>query len=190
MILDFNKSKDEAWRDIKHEIHRGALDKKHPFRFIVLSTGDSGEIQSRWVVLRKVDESLHCYIYTDKRTQKIDALKSNEKAHVLMYHDKKKIQIRCHGRVRIHHQNELSRHHWNTVQGVAKRAYTPVVAPGTPIGNPEQAHEWNPEFEDRHFAVIEFIPEEIDVLQLNRLEHLRLLATKDGEKWSKQWVAP
>jgi len=190
MILDFNKSKDDAWRDIKHEIHRGALDKKHPFRFIVLSTGDSGEIQSRWVVLRKVDDNLHCYIYTDKRTQKIDALKNNYKAHVLMYHDKKKIQIRCQGKVCIHHQNELSRNHWNNVQGIAKRAYTPGVAPGTLIGSPEQAHEWNMDLEDQYFSVLEFIPEEMDVLQLNKSEHLRMKATKTEGGWIKEWVAP
>lgn len=190
MILDFNKSKEEAWRDIKHEIHRGALDKKHPFRFLVLSTyGDNG-IESRWVVLRKVSDLLNMYVYTDTRTQKIKDLKSQEKAHVLFYHEKKGLQIRCKGKVELHLQNERSEEHWNRVQGLAQRAYTPIIAPGRPIENPEQAHEWNPEMGSQHFAVIEFIPAEFDVLQLNRSEHLRMKITKDKGTWGMQWVAP
>jgi general stress protein 26 len=190
MILDFNKSKEEAWRDIKHEIHRGALDKKHPFRFLVLSTfGDNG-IESRWVVMREVSELLHMYIYSDARTQKVKDLKSCEQAHVLFFHEKKGLQIRCKGKVELNHQNNLSKEHWKRVQGLAQRAYTPEKAPGSLLESPDQAHKWNMDFGDQYFSVLEFIPEEFDVLQLNRLEHLRLKIEKKGKDWIRQWVAP
>lgn len=190
MILDFDKSKDEAWRDIKHEIHRGALDKKHPFRFLVLSTSSENGPESRWVVLRKVSDQLNMYVYTDSRTQKVQDLKSHRWAHVLLYHEKKALQIRCKGKVELHFQNEISEAHWNRVQGLAKRAYTPTIAPGRHIQSPEKAHDWKPEMGSQHFAVIEFIPEEFDVLQLNRSEHLRLKITKDKGVWAMSWVAP
>ena len=190
MLLDFDKTLEEAWKDIRHEIHRGALDSKHPYRFITLSTMGKDQIRSRWVVLRKVDDDLKLYIYSDYRTKKIRDIEERSMAQVLLYHDKKKLQIRMQGNAKVHHQNDLAKTHWKNVQGIGKRAYTPLIAPGNPIDRPEEAHKWPDNYSDKHFALVTFEPLELDVLQLNRMEHLRARFRKKGKEWTKTWVSP
>lgn len=190
MLLDFNKSLDEAWKDIRHEIHRGALDSKHPYRFITLTTLGKDQIHSRWVVLRQVDDDLKLYIYSDYRTDKIRDIEERSLTQILLYHDKKKLQIRMQGDATVHHQNELARSHWKNVQGIGKRAYTPLIAPGSPIEAPEDAHQWPENYTDEHFSVVTFEPIELDILQLNRMEHLRARFRKSENEWNKSWIAP
>jgi len=190
MLLDFDQSKEDAWQAVKHELHRGALDKKHPFRFLTLSTyGDQG-VQARWVVLRKVTKDLRFLIYTDSRTQKVRALQAHPQAQLLFYHERKKVQVRCMGEIALHRDDEISRKQWSHVQGAGKRAYTPNLAPGTEIQHPKEAHSWSTEWDDRYFTVLEFRPEEFDVLQLNQTEHLRIRFRKKETEWTKTWIAP
>lgn len=190
MLLDTEQSKEATWQTVKHELHRGALDRKHPFRFVTLSTyGDHG-VQARWVVLRKVSQDLRFFMYSDIRTQKVKDLQAHPQAHLLFYHERKKVQIRCEGEIRLHHQNELSQNHWEHVQGAGKKAYTPNIAPGTEIEHPKEAHQWTTEWEDQYFVVLEFTPTAFDVLQLNQLEHIRIRFCKEEGEWVKTWIAP
>ncbi|MEM6830901.1 MAG: pyridoxamine 5'-phosphate oxidase family protein, partial [Bacteroidota bacterium] len=81
-----------VFETVKHEIHRATLDKKHPFRFVVLSTFGSS-ISSRYVVLRKVSENFHPIIYTDLRSQKVGDIRSHKSIQLLFYHPQKRVQV-------------------------------------------------------------------------------------------------
>jgi len=190
MLLKFESSLDQAWQDVQHELHRGALDRKHPFRFVTISTYGHKGVQARWVVLRKLSPELHFFLYSDMRTQKIEDLQAHPQAQLLFYHPRKQIQVRCNVDLLLHHQNEVSKNHWKDVREMGARSYTPVLQPGSPIHTPQEAHRWSASMNDRNFAVIECIPNEIDALQLNKSEHLRARFRKKDHDWEKTWVAP
>lgn len=61
MLFKAEDPKNEIFTTISHELHRGSLDRKHPFRFVVLSSSTENEVESRYVVLRKVGQDLHFF---------------------------------------------------------------------------------------------------------------------------------
>jgi pyridoxamine 5'-phosphate oxidase len=190
MLFTSQNSLSEIWATLSHELHRGALDAKHPFRYVTLATIGNDSPDQRTVVLRKVDEALNFYFFTDSRTAKVTQIQENSNAECLVYHPGKRTQIRVKGRLHIHHQDELSQEMWKRVQGDAQKAYNSTLSPGTEIADPDLAYDWPAELDDRFFAVLQFIPETVEALQLNGLTHVRVKFTKQGENWDGDWLAP
>ncbi|WP_075351847.1 pyridoxamine 5'-phosphate oxidase family protein [Algoriphagus marinus] len=190
MLINAKQSLPEIWTILSHELNRGALDSKHPFRYVTLATVENNSPDQRTVVLRKVDESLNFYFFTDSRTAKVKQIHANPNAEFLVYHPAKRTQIRVKGRLQIHQQNELSREMWKRVQGDAQKAYNSSLSPGTEITNPELAYDWPTELDDSFFAVLQFVPERIEALQLNGLTHVRVSFTKMGKDWEGHWLVP
>ncbi len=189
MLFTETESPSEIWQSIVHELHRGALDSKHPFRYVNLGTiGKSGP-EVRTVVIRSVSQELGFLIYTDSRSEKVAELTANPMATLNFYHAQKRVQIRVKVKVEIHHQDELSKDFWNRVQGEAQKAYASTLAPGTPIPAPEAGFDWPEVMDDRFFTVLKVIPESIEALQLNGLRHLRILFSK-SESWEGKWLVP
>ncbi|SIT08301.1 pyridoxamine 5'-phosphate oxidase family protein [Belliella pelovolcani] len=191
MLFDIHTKQEDVLLSVKHEIKRGALDAKHAFRFVVLGTSNQNDISQRYVVLRKVDQNLNLYIYTDLRSEKVKQIKHNPQVSLLCYHPQKRVQVRIKGEAELHYQNELSKELWRHVQGDAKKAYNSKLAPGTIIQAPEEAHSWpedltNPE----NFCVIKIKPNNIEVLQLNGLHHIRIQFSKIEDQWQGQWLVP
>lgn len=190
MLFTLENSLPEIWANLSHELHRGALDTKHPFRYVTLATVDKESPEQRMVVLRKVDKALNFYFFTDSRTSKVKQIQINPNAEILVYHPSKRIQIRVKGRLQIHHQNELSQEMWIRVQGDAQKAYNSSLSPGSEVADPDLAHDWPTEMDDRFFAVLQFIPERIEALQLNGLTHQRVNFSKKGVDWDGKWLVP
>lgn len=190
MLINPNDPLEQVFRSVCSELARGVLDKRHPFRYMIMSTVGTEEIAARYVVLRKVDEDLNLYFYTDLRTEKIRQLQKNDSCTLLGYHPNKKAQLRINGRASIHCQDALAREHWKNVQGRAQKAYNPVIAPGKPINHPIEAHAWPEVMTDQYFTVIVVSPFSMEILQLDKLEHTRARFDHDGSRWNYQWIAP
>jgi len=190
MLFNSQNSLSEIWATLSHELHRGALDSKHPFRYVTLATRGEDAPEQRIVVLRKVDEALNFYFFTDSRTAKVTQIQENPQAEFLVYHPGKRTQVRVKGRLHIHQQNELSQEMWKRVQGDAQKAYNSTLSPGTEIAAPDLAYDWPTELDDRFFAVLKFIPERIEALQLNGLTHVRVSFSKSGADWDGDWLVP
>ena len=189
MLISESDRLEQVWQNLKHELNRGALDKKHPFRNVVLGT-DANWPNLRYVVLRQVSEALHLLFYTDLRSRKVEEINHNGRSSVLLYHPSKKVQIRMQGHAQVHAADALSAEHWKNIQGAGKKAYGPLVSPGTEIREPAEAHQWPEDIDGNLFAVIEFTPTLMDVLQLNRMSHLRAQFEHKENDWRKCWVAP
>ena len=189
MLFTEKESPSEIWKSLVHELHRGALDPKHPFRYINLGTIGKTGPEVRTVVIRSVAQDLDFVVFTDFRSEKVKELTANPIATLHFYHAGKRVQIRVKAKVEIHQQNQVSEAFWKKVQGEAKKAYTSTSAPGTPISNPEEGFDWPEVMDDRFFTVLKFIPETIEALQLNGLRHLRILFSKK-ENWEGQWLVP
>ena len=190
MLFTSQNSLPEIWSTLSHELHRGWLDSKHPFRYVTLATRGEDAPEQRMVVLRKIDKDLNFYFFTDSRTAKVSQIKENPQAEFLVYHPGKRTQIRVKGILQIHQQNELSQEMWKRVQGDAQKAYNSTLSPGAEITNPELAYDWPTELDDRFFVVLQFIPETVEALQLNGLTHLRVSFSKMGEDWEGHWLVP
>jgi pyridoxamine 5'-phosphate oxidase len=191
MLFEAKHAPNEIFSIIKHELHRGVLDKKHPFRYVVLSTSGHPGPDSRYVVLRAVDEAFHAFFYTDSRSEKVKALQAQPNAVLLLYHPIKRTQVRIQAKAVLHHQDELAQQHWKKVQGEARKAYNSILPPGTSVQIPEKAFDWNENLENfSFFTVLELIPTSIDLLQLNGLEHLRIRFNYENDQWSSQWLVP
>ncbi|MBA4300988.1 MAG: general stress protein [Cyclobacterium sp.] len=189
MLFSENELQSEIWKSISHELHRGALDPKHPFRYVNLGTIGETSPEIRTVVVRSVSKELEFHIFTDSRSEKVNELSANPSATLHFYHPGKRVQIRIKAKAEIHNQNEVSKDFWPKVQGEAQKAYTSTLAPGTPISDPNEAFDWKETGDDQFFTVLKFIPESIEALQLNGLKHLRILFSK-SENWKGQWLVP
>jgi len=195
MLISAKDSLENIFQTVKHELHRGALDPKHPFRFVSLATHSQSEIDLRYVVLRKLDKELNFYFFTDHRTTKVEQIKKEPPIALLLYHPGKRMQIRIKGHAEIHSQNELTKSFWPTVQGEAQKAYNSIIPPGGIIPDPKDAYEWTEDMSDTFFSVIKIIPCQIEALQLNGLTHIRALFKKTEEVngvdcWSSEWMVP
>lgn len=190
MLLEKGLSLSETFDTVAHEINRGALDKKHPFRYVVLSTQQKECVKSRYVVLREVDKELSLYVYTDARTGKVSDLETSPFCSVLMYHKSKKVQVRITGQAELHRQDDIAEKHWKDVKGNAQKAYGSTVSPGTELELPDEAHEWPADINNQFFTVIKVVPKTIEALQLNGHEHLRAKFIKNKNGWLKNWIAP
>jgi pyridoxine/pyridoxamine 5'-phosphate oxidase len=189
MLFTETESPSEIWQSLVHELHRGALDSKHPFRFTNLGTMGKSGPEVRTVVIRSVSQELDFLVYTDFRSEKVTELTASPLATLHFYHAQKRVQIRVKAHVEIHRQDALAKDSWNRVQGEAQKAYSSTLAPGTPISNPEAGFDWPEMMDEQFFTVLKFTPESIEALQLNGLRHLRILFT-GKENWKGQWLVP
>lgn len=181
----------EVFSTVKHELYRGALDNKHPFRFVVLGTLSDVGPESRYVVLRMIDEQLNFFIYTDQRTEKVKSIELDPRVSLLFYSSQKRVQVRVNGTVVLHHKNDVAQKHWSRVHGLAQKAYHSCLAPGTVIDQPEDAFSWSDQLEKPdYFSVIQVKPLVLEVLQLDGLEHLRAKFTFNNGDWDGSWLAP
>lgn len=190
MLISAQDSLEVVFQRVTSELMRGPSEKDHPFRLVPVSTQSAKTIDSRYVVLREVDDSLKLYFYSDARTDKIRDLRSSERIALLFYHPGLQLQVRVNGVGVLHNQDELSRRHWKNIDDESRRAYTPHLAPGDSIERPSEAYSWPLHAHDRYFTVIKVIPKTIDILQLSGHEHIRALFTKKVDGWQKQWLAP
>ncbi|WP_373494919.1 pyridoxamine 5'-phosphate oxidase family protein [Aquiflexum sp.] len=195
MLFSCEDSLDDIFHAIRHELNRGALDSKHPFRFVSFATQGKEGPDVRYVVLRKIDKDFNFYFFTDARSTKVSQLMDDGNVVLLFYHPGKRTQIKVTGKAEIHIKNELSESFWSSVQGESKKTYNSVLAPGTIIPEPEKAYLWSAEMNDSHFCLIKFSPSQVEGLQLNGLTHIRVQFKKaeidDGNsEWSSVWLVP
>jgi pyridoxine/pyridoxamine 5'-phosphate oxidase len=178
----------ELFSDLKHEL-RGALHKKkHPFKYVTLSTVDEQLApRSRMVVLREVSESLECIVFTDARSEKAAHLKTNNKACMLAYHPNKLMQLRLDGVLVIIEDPIEIKRLFQKVSENAIKDYTTTVSPGSVIAGSDQVNYGTRK--ENNFLALKFIPHSIEYLRLKRPHHLRaIFKLEDG--WKGDWLVP
>lgn len=195
MLINHKTKPGQAYSSIINELRKGSSDSRHPFRYLSLASFDKVKEESniRMLVLREIREDHSIVLYTDARTSKVHELESLNNAALLFWHNHYKVQVTLKTEVEIHHQDDIAKHYWKSdVHGPAQKAYTPVVAPGTIIESPAEAHHWPDEYTDEYFCVLICIPYEIQILQLGGKEHFRMKFTRKDkeEEWKGEWIAP
>ncbi|MEN8816751.1 MAG: pyridoxamine 5'-phosphate oxidase family protein [Nonlabens sp.] len=178
----------ELFSELKLELRAAMHKKKHPFKYVTLSTvNEQNTPRSRTVVLREISESLECIIFTDSRSVKVSDVNSNENACILAYHPKKLMQLRLDGiLVQIDDPDEIKRL-FQKISEKAIKDYTTLQAPGSAIENPDDV-EYVARKEN-HFKPFRFIPHAVEYLRLKRPNHLRAIF-KIQNDWKGQWIVP
>ncbi|HEX6981585.1 MAG TPA: pyridoxamine 5'-phosphate oxidase family protein [Balneolaceae bacterium] len=195
MIITGNIEPQNVLTKTHRELKKGSSDSRHPFRYSSLATHnpETNEPNVRMVILREVAEDWSTIIYTDARSAKVEEIKQLGRAALLFWHSHHKVQLTMKVNVKLHQNDETAEQFWSKdVHGPARKAYTPLTAPGTVVPSPEKAHDWPEEFSMEHFCVLECVPFDIQVLQINRKEHrrLRFQRNEESELWEGQWIAP
>ena len=194
MLFDPQKSLEEIFEIIVSELEKGCKNKDHPFQTFVLGTIDTAiTIPSlRNVIFREFDpEQYTIWFFSDSRSKKIIEIKKNKNVTLLFWNPEEQVQIRIKGNAFLHQRNDIEKQKWHTVKGSAKKLYNSVIAPGENIKNPKEAYQWNEELNDENFTAIQINPYTIEVLQLDKVEHKRVLfIKKSSNKWNKSWIAP
>lgn len=191
MLFSEKDNPEEIFENIRREILRGALDKKHPFRYVVLGTYGHTGIGMRNVVLRKVTSELELYFFTDSRSKKVNEINHSNQVGILLYHPSKRIQIRIGGTAMVLDKDStIRREFMSQVQGEGKKAYSSTLRPGKAIDSPNDAFSWDESLFSEFFEVMKVIPNQIEALQLNGMEHLRVTFNKEEGEWIFQWLVP
>lgn len=189
-LIESHHSLNEIWDILQKEFSKAVNLKRHPFKYVALSTASAGQVHSRYVLLRKYLENNRFLIFTDSRTDKIVDLTTNEGCNLLCYQAGKSLQVRIHGKAIIHHNNSVTQNYWNGVKNHSIKAYTSVLAPGTIVNNPSEAYDWYGPESSEYFTIVEIIPNTIEVLQLNLDHHIRDLFTFGDNAMDAAFIAP
>jgi hypothetical protein len=187
MLLTSTDTPAKIWQALVHELHRGALDPKHPFRYLTLATEGKHFPQLRTVVLRKLSPSLDFHVFTDARSGKVKELLETPRASLLFYHPKKQVQVRIKSTVSFHSEDELAKAYWAKLPAHRQSEYRSTFAPGTPIDSPQAG--WEETATRNFFSVLKFNPLSIDLLQLSKEGHLRLQFDL-ASNWEGTWLTP
>jgi pyridoxamine 5'-phosphate oxidase len=194
MLITQNHTIENALSDVKNQLSRAAADKHHKFRFFSISTVDNEtlSISCRMVVLRDFDSEWTVKFYTDYRTSKVRDLLQNRRATALFWDPSKNLQVRMKCDAVINHQNSVTRGTWKGVKGEAQKSYSALLKPGSPVTSPDIAFQWPDKIDGEHFTVVDCIPTALQILQLNRNEHLALKFIRDGrgDEWKGGWIVP
>jgi len=175
---------------VTRELSDGAKEASHPFHFANFATMGLEYPEVRTVVARRFDPAISCYFFTDFRSEKIAELQKNSNSTLHFYHDSDRVQIRIKGKAQIHHQNVVSKEFWMGIEGNAKKAYTSKLSPGEQIITPNEAFAWDEMLAEKYFVAVQLVASELEVLQLDGAEHLRVRFYKSYEKWQGTWLVP
>ena len=186
MLFSHSDSPSGIWQFIKHELHRGALDPKHPFRYVNLGTLGRESPQVRSVVLRVVTQELDFVIFTDYRSEKVREIQGSPMVALHFYHPKKMLQIRVEAKVEVHFQDELSERYWKGIPEARRAEYMGMLPPGKQISSPDLGWDLG---EESFFTVLKIDPQRVEALQLSRQGHLRIQFERSTD-WQGQWLAP
>lgn len=182
----------EIEKDIWAMLLRSKSDKKHPYRYPVLSTFSEQFPEARTVVLRQVNpKEKSIEIYTDARTPKIQQLVSKPKSSFTFYHPKSKIQLRCNAIIDIHINDAYSKHIWNTIDLAARNDYLSVKPPSSYLLAEESSSQSLDLKDSSFFCILKAKVVSIDYLKLSREGHQRALFKYDAQNnFVANWLIP
>jgi hypothetical protein len=140
------------------------------FRYPVLATADDeGGANARILILRDFDaESWRVTLHTDRRSAKMSEIAAGNTASLVFYDHIAALQVRMKGTGETEKEKSALRNVWENLPDGTKPNYRSAKPPGALLesaeGNPVSLGQTDG-FEN--FAIIRFIPESVDILQLS-----------------------
>ncbi|MFN0262283.1 pyridoxamine 5'-phosphate oxidase family protein [Tepidamorphus sp. 3E244] len=172
----------------------GVRDRKSAFHAPTLATVDAdGRPQARTVILREADmDARHLRFNTDTRAPKHAQMFDGGPVALHVYDPDAKIQVRFHGRVRLHAGDQRARDVWDAMKSMSRECYRQGCPPGTPLDSVEDVPRDT--LDDlqgfANMAVADVTIERIDWLYLRHEGHMRAGFDLTAEPVAMTWLAP
>ena len=155
--------------EIRAELARASVDKKHPWHYPTLATLQNGVPEQRTLVLRvyhsKEEELI---LFTDFRSPKVAQIQASPTVSIHFYNPRKQWQVRVIAEAEIHNQNAFSQSFLSKIPPNARVDYRTFLKPGadkTAKGPLASAEE--------NFTALVLKIKTIDSLELSRDGHRR-----------------
>ena len=186
----------EETLDASFKVLENAVENRRSlFHTPVLSTFSDSKINSRVIVLRAFDpEKRILRIHSDSRSRKIKDISENSDATLLGYDPGLKIQLKLHGSIDTHYQDNIADLAWRDSQEMSKVCYSISESPGKEIDDPGKydvdSENINIDEGYKNFAVINFHFNSLEFLYLRSSGHRRSIHVWETEELRSNWMVP
>ena len=186
----------EETLDASFKVLENAVENRRSlFHTPVLSTFSDSKINSRVIVLRAFDpEKRILRIHSDSRSRKIKDVSENSDATLLGYDPGLKIQLKLHGSIDTHYQDNTADLAWRGSQEMSKVCYSISESPGKEIDDPGKydvdSENINLNEGYKNFAVINFHFNSLEFLYLRSSGHRRSIHVWETEELRSNWMVP
>ena len=162
------------------------------FHTLVVSSFDGSKISSRVMVLREFDINKRIMrFHTDYRAPKIKQFLNKSIATVVGYDPNIKVQIKLHGNINVHQNNDISQKAWEASTNRSRKCYSVRGGSSKLIENPNEydIKEYDAEDGYKNFSVLIFSFDSLEFLYLKRSGHRRAIHSWDHDLVSS-WLVP
>ena len=185
---DLNKGESKIW-DL---LAQGVVNKKSKFHTPTLSTINGNEINSRTIILRKVDNKTKMlFFYSDFRSRKVLNIKQNNNVTVHLYEPRFKLQVQLYGNANIENKTKKTKDIWSSLRNFSKKNYLSVLSPGEKINNLDDI-KYNADNEEAfyNFSLINFKVSKLECLQLSDIKNIRVEFVYSESSDKKYYTVP
>ena len=154
------------------------------FHTLVVSSFDGSKISSRVMVLREFDINKRIMrFHTDYRAPKIKQFSNKSIATVVGYDPNIKVQIKLHGKINVHQNNDISQKAWEASTNRSRKCYSVKGGSSKLIENPNEydIKEYDAEDGYKNFSVLIFSFDSLEFLYLKRSGHRRAIHSWDDD---------
>ena len=185
---DLDKGELKIW-DL---LAQGVVNKKSKFHTPTLSTVNGNMINSRTIILRKVDNKTKMlFFYSDSRSRKVLNIIQNNNVTVHLYEPRFKLQVQLYGHAKIENNSEKTKNIWSSLNSFSKKNYLSALSPGEKIDSLNDL-KYNTDNEESYynFSLIYFKVSKLECLQLSDIKNIRVefVYTESSEK--KYYIVP
>ena len=185
---DLDKGELKVW-DL---LAQGVVNKRSKFHTPTLSTINGNAINSRTIILRKVDKKTKMlFFYSDSRSRKVLNIKQNNNVTVHLYEPRFKLQVQLYGYANIENKTEKTKDIWHSLKSFSKKNYLSELSPGEKINSLDDL-KYNADNEEAfyNFSLIYFKVSKLECLQLSEIKNIRVefVYTESSDK--KHYMVP
>jgi hypothetical protein len=187
-FIDLDKGELKIW-DL---LAQGVVNKKSKFHTPTLSTINGNLINSRTIILRKVDNKTKMlFFYSDSRSRKVLNIIQNNNVTVHLYEPRFKLQVQLYGHAKIENNTEKTKDIWSSLNSFSKKNYLSALSPGERIDSLDNL-KYNADNEEAYsnFSLIYFKVTRLECLQLSDIKNIRVEFVYTESSNKKYYMVP
>ena len=185
---DLDKGELKIW-DL---LAQGVVNKKSKFHTPTLSTVNGNMINSRTIILRKVDNKTKMlFFYSDSRSRKVLNIIQNNNVTVHLYEPRFKLQVQLYGHAKIENNSEKTKNIWSSLNTFSKKNYLSALSPGEKIDSLDNL-KYNTDNEEAFYnlSLIYFKVSKLECLQLSDIKNIRVEFVYTESSNKKYYMVP
>ena len=185
---DLDKGELKIW-DL---LAQGVVNKKSKFHTPTLSTVNGNMINSRTIILRKVDNKTKMlFFYSDSRSRKVLNIIQNNNVTLHLYEPRFKLQVQLYGHAKIENNSEKTKNIWSSLNSFSKKNYLSALSPGEKIDSLDNL-KYNTDNEEAfyNFSLIYFKVSKLECLQLSDNKNIRVEFVYTERSDKKYYMVP